>query len=243
MTQFKGWHKQVALLFFLLSGYLLQGCQKDCDPTSKPLLTEKEKSFFPNQPGDTLYFKDESGKKCFLVCKSKNMEPHTYIPTGHENTTCKSIYETWDRLTAKFEGNVLTDYGDPLFLETRLEGGFDPNDPGIQLPCQSDYKSSVYFFFNLNRPKTYEQIYLGKTDADLFPILINFNFIPEITLGGQQFRKLNATSISSDCGSYKPFTSGGIINSPLGLDSIYYSAQYGLIRLTTVGGKKYQRVL
>ena len=223
----------------------LMACNRygeDCDPQQRPLLTENEKNFIPNQPGDTLHFKDGSGKRFFLVCKTKILTPFTYIPEGHENTPCKSIYQTWDRLTATYEGNLLTDNGNPLFLETRIEGGHDPYDPGIFIPCKSDFKSSFYLFFKLSQPNTFEQVYLGKTDESLFPVMINFNFIPEKTLGGRKYQKINVTSTSNACSSYEPFYLGlGSINSPLGLDSIYYTAQEGLIRLTTIGGQKYQR--
>ena len=228
----------------LITGSLLSSCNgnDDCDPQKKPLLTESEKAIIPNQPGDTLHFQDNAGQKYYLVCKTKGLSPVTYIPEGHENTPCQSIYETWDKLTATFEGNLVNDHNSKIFLEASIEGGENPNDPEIARPCKSDYKSSFYLIFEDEQPETLEQIYLAKTDESLVPVLVNFNFIPEITFRGQQFQKLNAASISDTCASVEPFT-WMFIDSPLGLDSVYYSAQHGLVRLTTVGGKKYQRIL
>lgn len=238
---------EFTLRFFavLMAGALISSCNgsDDCDPRKKPLLTEKEQAVIPNQPGDTLHFLENAGQKYFLVCRNKDLTPVTYIPAGHENTPCQSIYETWDKLTARFEGNLVNDHNALLSLEARIEGGENPNDPEIARPCKSDYKCSFYLIFNDDQPLTLEQIYLGKTDESLVPVLVNFNSIPQITLGGQQFQKLNAASISDNCASPKPFSMGSFNPSPLGLDSVYYSAQHGLIRLTTTAGKKYQRVL
>jgi hypothetical protein len=230
------------LSLFLIIGFLIS-CKEETEAVNRPLLTEGEKAFIPNQPGDTLYFKDETGKNFFLVCKEKALAPVSYVLSGHS----APVGETkWDKLTAHFEGNILNDYDQNLSLETRIEGGDNPTDPNIARPCSSDHKCPFYLIFKVpQNPKkgTFDQIYLGKTDENFYPVIVYFNFIPEITLNGQQFQKLNTASISDNCSSFKPFSFGGFIDSPLGLDSVYYSAQYGLIRLTTVGGKKYQRVL
>ncbi|MBK0401760.1 hypothetical protein I5M27_02110 [Adhaeribacter sp. BT258] len=232
---------QVMILLFI--GNILGGClRQDCDPQKKPLLSVTERSFIPNQPGDSLHFLDDAGNKYFLVCKNKEISPVTYVPLGHENTPCESIYETWDKVTAHFEGNITNDQNQPISLEARIESGDNPNDPEFNRPCKSNYKCSFYLFFKISQQFNNEQIYLGKTEESLYPIIGNFNFIPQISFNGQQFHKLNTASISDRCSSYKPYQ-GGSINSPLGLDSVYYSAVHGLVRLTTVSGKKYQRVL
>ena len=232
------------MLILILAGFSGSCKKDDCEPQKKPLLTEKEKSFIPNQPGDTLHFQDETGKRYFLTCKSKTLLPVTYIPEGHENSACKSIYETWDKLTARFEGNVVNDQNNALTLETRIEGGYDLRDPEMAPACNPEYKASFYLIFGSSaNPTGLKQIYWGRTQETLLPIIINFGFKQEITLNGRPFQKVNMTSIASGCASYKPYTFGGYINSPQGLDSVYYSGQHGLIRLTTVGGKKYQRVL
>lgn len=227
-------------LIIVLVGCLMNGCgEENIEPVNLSQLTEGEKAFIPNQPGDTLHFRDENGKKFFLICKDKALEPVSYVLPGH---TAPLGETKWDKLTAQFESNIVTDQNSKLSLETRIEGGENPTDPNVARPCNSDYKCSFYLIFKDEQSATLEQIFLGKTDESLVPILVNFNFIPQITFKGQQFHKLNTASISDNCSSVKPFA-GGWINSPLGLDSVYYSAQYGLVRLTTVGGKKYQRVL
>ncbi|MFC5269383.1 hypothetical protein [Adhaeribacter terreus] len=227
------------IILLLVFGVALSSCEEKCGPTLNPLLTETEKAFIANQPGDTLHFEDNAGEKYYMVCKNKTLAASGFSHTGHNNP-CEDTDVRWDKLVAEFEGNILNDQNQPISLRIKIEGGYQPYDPGgleLNPACNSNYKCFFYLIFNNSEKGLYQpQTFWGRTEGSLFPVIINYGFKSEIMLGGQKFQKINTNSIANKC-------SGETSLVPAGLDSVYYSTQYGLIRLTTVGGKKYQRVL
>ena len=204
--------------------FQLSSCQENCDeePTTSPL-KENEKAFIQNQVGDTLHFKDTAGKKYFLICKSKELGTSGYYHTGHNNP-CEDTRVKWEKLSANFEGSL------PFGFHSRIERGYQPADPGgfeITNSCNSNYACFFYLIFG-------DQVYWGRTDENLYPVVMNFGFKSQITLGGRKFDKILTNTSSNSCLGTKPLV--------IVLDSIYYSTEFGLIRLTTTSGQKYQRV-
>jgi hypothetical protein len=221
----------IAFIIFLSS------CKK-CEPyRSSSTMPEEAKAFIPDKKGDTLHFKDFNGKNFLLICNSNSIRPTGYSSTGHNNE-CDDSYMSWEYLQADYTSNLICDNGEQLNLMLRFGDppGYDPAFGSDNCSLRTG-RSPFYFKFNSSN---LAQGAKGFSESNNDPAFRNFAFRSVISLNGKQFQNVNFQSIEHP----GPETICQVPKTPaLGIDSIYYSVQYGLIRLTTVSGKKYQRVL
>lgn len=227
----------IQVVIFGLIAFQLSSCKK-CEPYIKSsILPETQKEFISQNLGDTLNFVDENKKQYYLVCTLKALRGNGGGSYGHANP-CDDSSISWEFIQANFSGNLISDKGDSIKLHTFVGGQPTETDPDIGFPACG--------YFGLNQlklkfqAKDRSQWAVGFTDESVSPKLGNFHYSLQKSLNGKVFQEVNAQSISKP-GIETTCTSKVI--PEVGIDSIYYSKQYGLIRYTTVGGKKYQRIL
>jgi hypothetical protein len=224
------------LLVVMLIANLISGCNK-CEPyRSSGNLSESTKALIPNNMGDTLKFTDGTGKRYFLHCTAKVVKSNGYSNTGHSQP-CDDMFISWEYLQADFSGNLLSDKGDSINFRV-IYGEPHYDETYIINSCNSNQGGSPYRLkFSSSNATQWLDGYLQDVNS---PRIKNYLFKQQITLNGRQFQNVNIQSVSNP----GPETTCPATNAPLvAIDSVYYNIQYGLIRLTTVGGKKYQRVL
>lgn len=226
----------VAVISSILSVCFLFGCDK-CDGPQKtvdPPLTEKEKTIGLGQIGDSIFFRDLAGKRYYAVCTNKALDKGWYGQSGHIRP-CEDWSVEWQKYSETYFSNLLEDNSAHLEYSAILSGGLDGGEfPNYPKTDNCSRKTGKYFYLNIN-----DVTFYGFTDHETMPRIHNFNFRSSLKLDGKLFQNVNYNSVNPNLETNCPSPVKG--NSTI--DSVYFSAQYGLIRLTTIGGKKYQRVL
>jgi|SRR5688572_5442943 len=216
---------------------LMSSCKK-CEPySSSSTLAEDQQTFIPNNLGDTLEFIDNKGAAHFMVCNFKQLRNNGFSSYGHNNP-CDDSYGSWQYLRADFISDLTFDSGETVSLQI-LIGGTPNYDATFDGSNCNLIQGRNQFFLRFGSDSAAQWL-KGFTELNGFPTIRNFRLINQLNLNGKPFQSINVQSIEKP-GSETECPAKKI--SAIGIDSVYYSPSFGLIRFTTVGGKKYQRVL
>jgi hypothetical protein len=169
-----------------------------------------------------------------MVCTKKELTSDSFGHSGHIRPR-DDWSVSWEKYTISYFSNLLEDNNANITYSAIISGGLNGGE-SLNYPKTDSCsrKPGKHFYLKINSFTFY-----GTTDHETLPRIHNFNFRSSLKLDGRLFQNVNFSSVTPNSETNCPAP----VKYNSTIDSIYYTTQYGLVRLTTIGGKKYQRVL